>query len=300
MTSTVLTLLACPTQSALTQAIINDMMNILFKHNSAVTQTKALAENEAYDIVCPTSLPSDVEAALYQQASTYPIDLIIQPVEHRRKHILIADMDSTMITIECIDELADFAGIKAQIAAITERAMNGELDFREALLERVALLKGLEETFLERVYNERVVFTKGAKTLVRTMRHHGAKTMLVSGGFTYFTDRVSSELGFEFSRANQLDIVAGKLTGKVHEPIVDKDTKLSSLQELCNDFSIAPILTMAVGDGANDLPMLKASGLGVAYRAKPHVKAQVKAKLDIADLSSLLYAQGYRKDQWSQ
>lgn len=298
MTPTVLTLLAGPTQTALSSTLAEAFADLLKQNGVTITEQQWLCEGEAYDFILSTPVPVEVQEVLHHAACVCDIDAIVQPVSHRRKRLFIADMDSTMITIECIDELADFAGIKPQIAEITERAMNGELDFKQALTERVALLSGLQETFLQRVYDERVFFTEGARTLVKTMRAHGAVTMLVSGGFTFFTDRVSQALGFEFSRSNILDIRDGKLTGKVIEPIVDKETKLESLQRLCKDYGISHMESMAVGDGANDIPMLQAAGLGVAYRAKPHVKEQVKAQLDFADLTALLYVQGYRKEQF--
>lgn len=230
------------------------------------------------------------------------VDAAIVSETGRRKKLLVSDMDSTMITIECIDELADYAGIKPQIAAITERAMNGELDFAAALTERVALLKGLPESVLAQAYRERVKFMPGAKTLVQTMRKAGAHCLLVSGGFTYFTARVAEELGFHADSANRLEIADGRLTGRVIPPILDKDSKLASLKAECEQRNLPLSASLAVGDGANDLPMIQASGtgggMGVAYHAKPVVQAQAGIRINHCDLTALLYLQGYRKSEW--
>lgn len=222
-----------------------------------------------------------------------PIDLALLPAQGRRKRLLVADMDSTIIMVECLDELADFAGLKPQIAAITERAMRGELDFKAALRERVGMLAGLADDALARTYAERVVLTPGARTLVMTMRKSGAYAALVSGGFTYFTARVRAATGFDLDLANRLVIEAGKLSGSVEEPILDSAVKLSTLQRLAAERGIAAAETLAVGDGANDLPMLQAAGLGVAFRAKPKVAAAAGARVEYGDLTALLYFQGY-------
>ncbi|UZK71160.1 phosphoserine phosphatase SerB [Sphingomonas sp. S1-29] len=226
------------------------------------------------------------------------IDVIVQPSEGRAKALLIADMDSTMITVECIDELADYAGVKPQIAEITERAMRGELDFAAALDARVALLRGLEESAIDRCLAERVTLMPGAKTLVRTMRARGAATILVSGGFTRFADPVGAEIGFDRVIANRLVIADGALTGAVEQPIVDSGTKLATLRSAIADLGLAAEATMAVGDGANDLPMIRAAGLGVAYRAKPIVAAAAAARVEHGDLTALLYAQGIGRSDW--
>lgn len=225
-----------------------------------------------------------------------PIDKVTQTVAGRRKKLLISDMDSTIINQECIDELADFAGYRERIAAITERAMNGELDFKEALRERVSLLAGLPETVLEQAYRERITLMSGAKELVSTMQANGATAILVSGGFTFFTSRVAAAAGFTMNEANILEIHNGKLTGKVIEPILDKEAKLESLERHRTQLGLSPEETLAVGDGANDLPMILAAGLGVAYHAKPTVRAQAKAQLNHTDLRALLYVQGYRAE----
>ncbi|MCC5985888.1 MAG: phosphoserine phosphatase SerB [Rhodobacteraceae bacterium] len=227
------------------------------------------------------------------------IDLMVQPAEGRRKAMLIADMDSTMIGQECIDELADMAGIGAHVAAITERAMNGELDFEEALRERVALLRGLDAGVIAQVIAERIRFTPGAQVLLATMRAHGAHAVLVSGGFTAFTAHVAGRLGFDAHHANTLDIHGGKLTGTVAEPILGRAAKLDALERIAAARGIAPAQVLAVGDGANDLAMLERAGAGVAYHAKPSVAARCALRVNHGDLTALLYLQGYTQDAFA-
>ncbi len=224
------------------------------------------------------------------------IDAVVGPAANRRKRLLIADMDSTIVTGETLDELADFAGLKDRIAAITARAMNGELDFKAALRERVAMLRGLPVDALERAW-QRVRLTEGARELVATMRAHGAYTALVSGGFTFFTSRVAALCGFHMHRSNTLLDDGATLTGLVGEPILDRDTKLATLNTLAAERGLARSATLAVGDGANDLDMLRAAGLGVAFHAKPIVAAAAQARVDHADLRALLFAQGYRAEE---
>jgi phosphoserine phosphatase len=226
-------------------------------------------------------------------------DVVVQPAEHRRKKLIVADMDSTMITVECIDELADYAGIKAQIAAVTEAAMRGELDFGEALDARVALLKGLDESVIARCLAERVKIMPGARELVRTMRGWGATAILVSGGFTRFAEPVAAEIGFTRAIANVLEIADGKLAGTVTKPIVDASTKLATLSEAVLDLGLSRAETLAVGDGANDLAMITQAGLGVAYHAKPVVAAAAGARIDHGDLTTLLFAQGVARKDWA-
>lgn len=225
------------------------------------------------------------------------VDVIVQPVAGRQKTLLIADMDSTMITVECIDELADYAGIKPQIAEITERAMRGELDFEGALHGRVALLKGLPDSAIDQCRTERVVIMGGAKALVRTMKARGARTLLVSGGFTRFTGPVAEEIGFDVHVANVLEIADGALLGTVTTPIVDAARKRTELEAAIAD-GIDRTLTLAVGDGANDIPMIQGAGLGVAYHAKPKTREAAAAEIVHGDLSVLLYAQGIPSAQW--
>ena len=252
-----------------------------------------LAPGEAADIALPVAPDmASVRAALDGAA----IDAIATPAAGRRKRLLIADMDSTIVTGETLDELADFAGLKDRIAAITARAMNGELDFKAALRERVAMLKGLPVDALERTW-QRVRLTRGARELVATMRAHGAYTALVSGGFSFFTGRVAALCGFDMHRSNVLLDDGTALTGLVAEPILDRDTKLATLTGLAGERGLEPSATLAVGDGANDLDMLRAAGLGVAFRAKPIVAAEARARVDHADLRALLFAQGYRGEE---
>ena len=225
------------------------------------------------------------------------IDLIVQASQTRAKALLIADMDSTMITVECIDELADYAGIKPQIADITERAMRGELDFAGALHERVALLKGLPDSAIDQCRVERVRVMPGAKALVRTMKARGARTLLVSGGFTRFTGPIAAEIGFDAHVANVLEIADGALLGTVETPIVDAARKRAELDAAIAQ-GVERALTLAVGDGANDIPMIQGAGLGVAYHAKPKTREAAAAEIVHGDLSVLLYAQGIASEHW--
>jgi phosphoserine phosphatase len=241
------------------------------------------------------ALTEHVRAAL----APAPIDVLLQPASGRRKRLFLADMDSTMIGQECIDELADYVGLKPQVAAITERAMRGEIEFAPALRERVALLKGLPASLADKVIAERIRLTPGARTLVATLRNNGVHTCLVTGGFTLFTERVAGMIGFHENRANTLLVDAnGRLTGQVMEPIFGREAKLATLIELRGRLGIAPDATLVAGDGANDIPMIEAAGLGVAYRAKPNVAKAAAARIDHGDLTALLYAQGYRRDEF--
>jgi phosphoserine phosphatase len=226
------------------------------------------------------------------------LDVIVQAASGRQKRLLVADMDSTMITVECIDELADYAGLKAEVAAITERAMQGELDFEAALEARVRLLKGMPAETIDRCREERVRITPGAKALVRTMKARGATCILVSGGFTRFAEPVAAEIGFDRVVANVLEIEDGRLTGEVRRPIVGAQTKRQVLLDAATELGIPIEATMAVGDGANDIPMLEAAGLGVAFHAKPAARAAADAVIDCGDLGVLLYAQGIARAEW--
>ena len=257
-----------------------------------------LGEGEACDLY-PAAGDTDsdaVLAALRAALAGEAVDIVCQPDgAQRRKSLLLADMDSTIITVECIDEMADMLGLKAEVAAITEQAMRGEIDFPAALRARARLLRGLPLSALDTVYADRVRLSPGAATLVGTMRAHGAASCLVSGGFTYFTERVAAAAGFDSQRANRLVVADASLTGEVEEPILDSASKLACLRELSGAHGLAAAQTLAVGDGANDVPMLQAAGLGVAYRAKPVTAAAAAARIDHADLSALLYLQGYRR-----
>ena len=227
-----------------------------------------------------------------------PIDVVVQHAARRRKRLFLADMDSTMIGQECIDELADFVGQKTRVAAITERAMRGEIEFATALRERVALLAGLPVTVVDEVIAKRITLTPGGPTLVRTMRRHGAHTCLVSGGFTVFTARIAALIGFDENRGNRLAIADGCLLGTVAEPVFGRDAKLATLKELRLRLGLAQDETLVAGDGANDLSMIGDAGLGVAFRAKPLVAQAAAARIDHGDLTALLYAQGYRREEF--
>jgi phosphoserine phosphatase len=241
----------------------------------------------------------DQEYALAAGLEGLPVDFAVVPDgAGRRKRLLVADMDSTIIGCECLDELADFAGVKAEVSAITERAMRGEIGFEGALRERVAMLKGLPTGDLQRCYEERVRLNPGARTFVTTMAAHGARCVLVSGGFDVFTRRVAEAAGFHADRANHLIEAGGHLSGMVREPILGREAKLAALREECVALGLEPSAALAVGDGANDLAMIEAAGLGVAYRAKPVVAAQADARVDHADLTALLYFQGYRAEEF--
>lgn len=251
----------------------------------------------------PFALPAGTDTRALTEtlrASLGAIDVVIQPDANRRKRVFVADMDSTMIEQECIDELADFAGLKAHVAAITERAMRGEIEFASALRERVALLKDLPATVVDDVLQKHIRLMPGGRALVMTMRKHGAYTCLVSGGFTLFTGKIAAQIGFDENRGNSLMIEGGKLTGKVEEPILGSEAKLASLNELAKKLNLDLRETLAVGDGANDLPMLRAAGLGVAYRAKPAVAAEAAARIEHGDLTALLYLQGYRREEFTE
>jgi phosphoserine phosphatase len=228
------------------------------------------------------------------------VDVIVQGEAGRRRKLLIADMDSTMITVECIDELADYAGIKPQIAEITERAMRGELDFESALDERVGLLKGLEDAVIDRCLEERVRIAEGAQALVRTMRREGGFSLLVSGGFTCFADKVAEEIGFDRAISNKLLLEDGRLSGRVGRPIVGAEAKKQALLDAIALRGISADQALAVGDGANDIPMLQAAGLGIAYHAKPATAAAADARVKHNDLTALLYAQGYARSEWEE
>jgi phosphoserine phosphatase len=263
---------------------------------SAVGGIEWLASFHALDI----SFVSHPERMLHdvrRSFQSHPFDINVVPAESRRKSLLIADMDSTIITCECLDELADMAGIKPRIAAITDRAMRGEIEFATALRERVKLLEGLDVRMLERAYRERVKLQPGAKQLVATMKAHGARTVLVSGGFTYFTSRVARDAGFDEDQANVLLDDGRSLTGFVKEPVLGREAKLEALARAADDLQIPADQVLAVGDGANDLDMIKRAGLGVAFHAKPIVAQAAAARVDHGDLTALLYLQGYREKE---
>jgi phosphoserine phosphatase len=252
-------------------------------------------EDKACDILF-SSAPQPVRAAL--EGLVAGVDVVVQGEASRRKKLLVADMDSTMITIECIDELADYAGLKAEVAEVTERAMRGELQFEGALRERVALLKGLEAAAIDRCREERLRIMPGAKALVRTMRREGAECLLVSGGFVQFARNVAEDIGFSRAIANDLGINEGRLDGTVNGAIVGAEAKRQALLDAAALNGVELTDTLAIGDGANDIPMVEAAGLGVAYHAKPKLAAVADARIDHCDLSALLYAQGYAINEW--
>ena len=227
-----------------------------------------------------------------------PIDIAIRPKNELKKKLLIADMDSTIIQQECIDEIADFAGLKERISTITEQAMRGELDFDAALKERVSLLKGIKETALQEVIDQKLDLMPGAKTLVQTMKANDCYCALVSGGFTFFTKRIAETVGFHTNQANQLKIENGELSGEVLEPILGREAKLSALKQFCTEQNISLDEALAVGDGANDLAMIEAAGLGVAFHAKPIVAEKADAQINSGDLTSLLFMQGYNREEF--
>jgi phosphoserine phosphatase len=253
-------------------------------------------EGSAADIAV-TNDPVKARAILAELA--LPVDFAVQPIAGRDKKLLVADMDSTMITVECIDELADYAGLKAQVAEVTERAMRGELDFASALKGRVALLKDMDQKVLDQCRIERVKLMPGARTLVRTLRARGAHAVLVSGGFTHFAKPVAAEIGFNRAVANVLDLAGGKLLGTTQEPIVDAERKRTELLAEAAAMKIGISQTIAIGDGANDIPMIEASGLGIAYHAKEKARAAADATVDHGDLTTVLYMMGIPKAQWA-
>ncbi|MDR0253802.1 MAG: phosphoserine phosphatase SerB [Brucellaceae bacterium] len=255
-----------------------------------------LADGIACDLPLKTGTDiTEITAKIRTALGDAPVDIVLQEQDTRRKKLLIADMDSTMIQQECIDELAEEVGLREHIAGITARAMNGEIAFEPALRERVALLKGLPVSIIDQVIANRITLTPGGKELIATMKKNGAYTALVSGGFTSFTSRIAAMLGFDENRANILLDDGTHLTGLVAEPILGADAKKVSLDEICAKLGITEQQAMAVGDGANDLPMIKHAGSGVALHAKPSVAAQARLRIDHGDLTALLYIQGYRK-----
>jgi len=264
-------------------------------------QSRWLAPSTAADISFTLSAGADQRTLADRLRAEIPsADVVVQPAASRRKKLFLADMDSTMIQQECIDELADYVGLKAHVAAITERAMRGEIAFEPALRERVALLEGLPVSVIEEVLRNRIKLTSGARTLVATMRAHGARTCMVSGGFTLFTDRIAAMIGFDEARANTLTVVDGhKLAGCVAEPIFGRDGKRAALIELRQELKLTKEETMAIGDGANDMDMIAEAGLGIAYHAKPKVAEAAPARIDHGDLTALLYVQGYRREEFA-
>lgn len=280
----------------LTDEVVREAIDRLDMTGHDVGAPHWLDEHDAADIYFQGSLVSArSELAKMDHGA---LDVVVQPMGDRTKKLIIADMDSTMITVECIDELADYAGLKDQVAAITKRAMTGELDFRAALEERVALLGGMSEGVLAECRYERVKLTRGARTLVQTMKAHGAHSVLVTGGFTTFAGPVGEAIGFDKVVANELVIKDGMLTGKVAEPIVDKDAKLATLTAEAAKLGLPLAATLAVGDGANDIPMITSAGLGIGYSPHPAAEEAADAAIRHHDLTALLWAQGYPRRSW--
>lgn len=293
--SLVATLIANPSQPAVTEEVIALAARALGQE----TEQAVLARGIAADLIPPGAPDATaIDAALRGVLAGRPIDIVVQPQATRRKRLFLADMDSTMIGQECIDELADYAGMKDEIAAVTEAAMRGDIDFAQALHERVATLNGLGVACIDRCRRERIRPNPGARTLVQTMKARGAGTLLVTGGFHDFADPAAAELGFTEVRANYLESIHGHLTGRVTGEIVDAAAKCRALIELRTELGLQPSDVLAVGDGANDAPMIAEAGLGVAYRGKPKLREVADARIDHNDLTALLWAQGIARAQW--
>jgi phosphoserine phosphatase len=256
-----------------------------------------IEEDKACDLLF-SAAPGPARAAI--EGLIDGVDVIVQGEASRRRRLLVADMDSTMISVECIDELADYAGVKAEVADVTERAMKGEIGFEAALAERVALLAGLDEAAIDRCLSERVRLTGGARALVRTMSREGAFTLLVSGGFTRFADPVGAEIGFDRVVANRLGFRSGRLDGRLEGPVLGAEGKRGALLDAAAELGLRTDEALAIGDGANDVPMLKEAGLGVAYHAKPAAVAAADASILHNDLTALLYAQGWARSEWER
>ncbi len=292
-----------PGRQALSLAHTEQALTQLSSNCSIAGPSVWLAPQEAWEVAfrAPEDLNiSALRGALARAIGAAPIDINIVAGDQaaRRKKLLIADMDSTIINQECVDEIATHIGIGNKVSAITERAMNGELDFDAALIERVALLKGMSEAELETIFETRITLMSGAKTLIQTMRKQRVFCALVSGGFKFFTSRIAAQVGFNVTQANALEVSNGKLNGSVAMPILGRQAKLDALNDYMAVLDLEPTAVIAVGDGANDLAMIKAAGLGVAYHAKPIVAAQANATITHGDLTALLYLQGYSKNEF--
>jgi phosphoserine phosphatase len=300
----VATLISSPANPAVTDALAKKAFSYLPGYEMRVLH-EGVAVDGLFDVgdvedpnIAPLGLDvliHDYRNAMLAELDGAPIDIVIQPVANRRKKLFLADMDSTMIQQECIDELAEYVGLKAEVSAITERAMRGELPFEPALRERVALLKGLPLSVIDEIIANRITLMPGGRELVATMRANGTYCALVSGGFTVFTGPIAGMFGFQEHRSNHLVIEDEKLAGRVEEPIVGREAKYEALVELRDKVGLAVEDTLAVGDGANDLAMLGEAGLGVAYHAKPAVAEAAAARVDHGDLTALLYMQGYER-----
>ncbi len=295
MTSYALTLIGNIETAPLEPAHIDQVC----QHLEVSPERDWLAENEACDLLFDSRLTSTALSELAHQAlSGTRIDAVCTAVAGRRKKILISDMDSTIINQECIDELGDAMGIGPQIKEITVAVINGDISFSDALRQRMVLMEGMERGLLESVYENHISLMPGAKTFVRTMRHHGAYCILVSGGFSFFTQRIAKRVNFHDHQANTLIFAEDRLTGEVQEPILGRTAKLETLMRLCEEKGLQPSDTLAVGDGANDIKMIHAAGLGVAFHGSHSLKLQANAWIDYGDLTALLYIQGFRKSDF--
>jgi phosphoserine phosphatase len=289
----VATLISSPAHPSITDDVLAEAHRLLRTDHP----TRPLHGEVAAELLF-TGEAGEAEARLREAFRALPIDVVVQEAQHRRKRLFLADMDSTIIAQECIDELADYVGLKAEVSAITERAMRGEIAFEPALRERVALLKDLPVGTVDEIIATRITLTPGARALVQTLRANGVTTCLVSGGFTLFTGPVAAMVGFDEHRSNRLGVADGRLTGTVEEPILGREAKRATLEELCGRLGLSATDALAVGDGANDLAMLGDAGMGVAYRAKPAVAEAARARIDHGDLTALLYLQGYGANEF--
>ena len=297
MAANVLTLIAAPPAAAEAEAAVDTAVDALRRLGARLAGRAWLAAGLACDILFDDLVPDQADAAArYALGERLAIDVVAQPAQGRRKRLLLADMESTIIENEMLDELADGLGLRPQVAEITRRAMNDEIDFATALRERVALLKGLPESALAEA-GARIRIAPGADALVATMARHGAYTVLVSGGFRVYTGRIRRELGFDLDVANELIIEGGRIAGAVQEPILGRDAKLATLKQVAAERGLPLAAALAVGDGANDVAMIEAAGLGIAYHARPAVAARVRSRIEHNDLTALLYVQGYRAEE---
>ena len=295
--NTVVTLVATGEAHPLTTDVVQQARAAMTADGSAAAEPDWLAAGRACDILGECMDPGALQAAIHQTLQGVPVDVVAQPTAGRRKRLLVADMDSTIVDGETLDELAALAGVGREVAAITAEAMNGRIDFSDALRRRVALLEDRPTTLLAEVAAD-ITFNPGATTLVRTMRENGAHCLLVSGGFDVFVDLVAGWCGFHAAESNRLEVEHGRLTGRTTGPIVTRERKLDAMREAAARIGVPMAATLAIGDGANDLPMLTAAGLGLAYHAKPAVRAEAPARLDHADLTAALFVQGYRQHEF--